>query len=62
MKTRPIITVAAIDVECPTCHEFIAAPSGSLYFTMDEVKTGEMHACLCGTVIKFPALKTVKVK
>ncbi len=60
MASRPIVTVAAVDVACPLCGEFIAAPSGSLFFEINEYVAGDQYRCFaCGIVVELPAVKTV---
>lgn len=59
---RPVITIAAVDVKCPDCGEFIASPDGPLYFEIAQLRTGEEHACECGTVVVIPPMKSVKLK
>ncbi len=61
MMARPIVTIAAVDVQCPKCHEFVAGPGGSLYLTADEYVPGTEIACdCCGTVVTLPPLKSVR--
>ena len=61
---RPIVTVAALDVQCPECDEMISEPTnGSLFFSEYEYKAGMVLECFaCHTTVKLPVLKTVKFK
>lgn len=61
---KPIVTVAAVDVRCPKCQEFLPNPnSGSLFFTIDEYVAGTKVTCnCCETVVTLPPLgRRVKV-
>jgi ribosomal protein S27E len=64
MARRPIVTVAAVDVQCPECQEFVASPaSGALFFEANEYRPGtEIDCDACGTRVVLPALKTVRWK
>jgi hypothetical protein len=61
---KPIITVAAVDVQCPNCQEFISEPySGSKFFDINEYHAGSVLECdFCHASVKLPALKSVKVR
>jgi ribosomal protein S27E len=61
-RTRPTVTVAAVDVRCPGCGEFVAEPSsGAQFFTVAEYKPGAVLICdCCHATIVLPALKTVR--
>lgn len=51
---RAIITVFCVDVNCPHCGEFIASPSGSLFFELEQLFAGDEYTCECGTVVVIP--------
>ena len=49
-------TIYAVELDCPHCGETLAAPSGSLFWTVEEIQlAGGSGACeSCTKPFRFP--------
>ena len=63
-KTHPVLTAAALYINCPVCGEGIEAPNGSFVWMTDEYRAvaGTKQECgNCGAFVKIPDQKRVEI-
>lgn len=61
-KTHPVLTTAALYINCPLCGEGIESPNGSFLWETHEYRAiaGTKQECTsCGCFVKIPNVQRV---